>query len=245
MAQGSQPTPEAAPPAPPPREEILTFADATFRDPQARYLEMSHVNFSIAAGELCLYRLEIGGELTPLADAALGMLHPLAGDVLLRGRAWRRLAEHDLLARRGRIGRVFEGRAWIGNLNVLENILLPMRQHSTRDDAQLLQQALHWARRFGFDEIPSTRPDRTPAWALRLFEWVRALALEPELLILENPTRGVPLERLPALHDAIRSCLERGAAVLLLSTDSDVWSIWQPRAAHKFALVQGKQRAVA
>src|SRR5258708_7381268 len=119
-------THEPAGPSEPPRA-VVEFHHVTLLPASRRHDALNDVNLTVGEGQCVLVFSPPGHEGLPLADAALGLLAPSAGEVRILGDDWTVLAVREQLARRGRIGRVFEHDAWISNLNVLENVLLQRR----------------------------------------------------------------------------------------------------------------------
>jgi simple sugar transport system ATP-binding protein len=68
----------------------------------------------------------------------------------------------------------------------------------------------------------------------------RALALQPQVLVAANPTRGLDVAATQIVHAAFRAALLRGAAVVLISTDLDEIVTYAHRAA---VLYRGKLSA--
>jgi phospholipid/cholesterol/gamma-HCH transport system ATP-binding protein len=200
---------------------VLEFRHADFPSLPRRYGTVGPVNLTLRGGECALVVTPPGAESLPLADAALGLVAPRAGEVCFLSDDWTRLGVREQLARRGRIGRVFEHAAWINNLSVRDNVLLPRQHHTALGLERLLADARHWARRFGLAGVSAERPSSLPGGELRLAEWVRAFSLEPDLLLLEHPTRGAPRERIADLLAAVAEARTRGAAVLWLASEAE------------------------
>jgi ABC-type uncharacterized transport system ATPase subunit len=178
------------------------------------------LTFALSAGDLAL--VDAGGapNLSPLADAAAGLLAPGRGHVTFLGEDWQEAGPSRAADLRGRIGRVFERPAWISNLDVDENVTLAQRHHTRRRRQQITDEADALAQELGLDAVPRQRPALVEPADLRAAEWVRALLGTPRLVILERPLRGVPLERLDDLLRVVRAARQRGAAVLWLARRS-------------------------
>jgi len=201
-------------------DHALEFMDVTLSPAPLRHSGLSHVTVQFLPGTLALIRVEPGNEQLPIADLAEGLFFPEEGRVLFGGVAWSAMPPEQALQRRARIGRVFDGRGWISNLDVNENVTLSERHHTRRPDKDIQAEVKALARAFGLGEIPSVRPAMVPHQDLRRAEWIRAFLGEPLLILLERPMKGVPLEHLPRLINAVREACARGAVVLWL-TDSD------------------------
>lgn len=220
----------------PPRRVVVEFDHATLLPAERVTLTLRNVDLLIHAGEIVIVQLVPGTESLPLVDAALGMLEPSAGVVRVNGRDWTSLLPEEQLIWRGRAGRVFNGEAWISNLTLADNVVLS-RSHHTHDSIDLIAaDTKRWAQRFGLEAVPAERPSLVPASIRRLCEWVRAFFHEPALLLLENPTRGAPREATEKLLSALVEAQGRGAAILLLTTDDELWSASSLQDATRFVI---------
>ena len=175
----------------------------------------------LQAGDLVLVLLPSPSARPPLADLAQGLVTPSAGAVRFLGRDWAEVAVPAAIARRGQMGRIFAGTAWVSNLNVDENVLLAAGHQEAPALAAASERAAALATRFGLLELPTTRPALTSDMVLQLAQWVRALLGEPRLLVLEQPLRAVPAELVPPLVTALGEARRAGAAVLWLAGDED------------------------
>ena len=193
---------------------ILEFDCVSLRKVAHGQAEMHGVSFRLMPGDLARVQLEPGNEQLPLADAAEGLIEPDEGSVAFMGERWPEMTPDRELALRARIGRVFYGHGWISNLNVLENLILAQRHHTSRPDPEIMAEAQDLARSFGLREVPAGRPALVLQRDLRRAEWIRAFLGQPALILLERPTFGVAVEHVPLLIRAVEAALAGGAAVL-------------------------------
>ena len=203
-------------------KEILRFESVTLPDTEEYSGAAHNVDFVLCAGEALLIDTHDTQGWPPLADTAEGLLPPRSGAVRIGGAEWSTLNPDASTDWRSRIGRVFADHAWVSNLDVDENVTLAQRHHARQAPAEISEQAQTWARRFGLDALPATRPAWTPRKEQMLAQWVRALLGEPALLILENPTRDVPGDASEHLLNAVREQRDRGAAVIWMTTEKDL-----------------------
>ncbi len=193
----------------------------------ATILEMTAVRWGqepplelrVGAGE-CVF-LRAGGDdgrrVRAFGDAVCGIEPPPEGVVRFNGADWRELPPAEAERRRARIGRVFEGAAWVSNLDVDENVLLAQRHHTRRPDAELRAEAERLARTFGLARLPGTRAAWTDPRDLQRAQWVRALLGAPALLLLEFPERRAAAVHVAALAAAVDAARARGAGVLWIT----------------------------
>ena len=143
---------------------ILKFCKVTVATSGDYETGLSDVSFEIGSGDLLLVRIERENERLPLADACQGLLQTEQGTVSFLGDDWTTRSAEQAAAGRGKIGRLFEDEGWISDLNVDENILLSQLHHTHRTEAEIMDEALQFARR-QYDELCRDlllNPNRNP-----------------------------------------------------------------------------------
>ncbi|HMP77013.1 MAG TPA: organic solvent ABC transporter ATP-binding protein [Kiritimatiellia bacterium] len=204
---------------------------------------LNRVSLSLSPGELFLVRVPDGAPITPLADAACGMLVPEAGAVLFDGREWASCSADEAAAARGRIGRVFERAGWLSNLDVDENITLAQRYHLRRTPEETLEEARALARELGMSGIPAGRPAFVERELLLRAQWIRALMGKPALVLLERPGRDMSANEVAPLVSAVNKRREHdGTAVLWLTDAHERVADSALRATQKCAMEEGVLR---
>jgi phospholipid/cholesterol/gamma-HCH transport system ATP-binding protein len=202
---------------------ISSFFGVTIRSSVDYETGLSDVSFEIGPGDLLLLRIERENERLPLADAMEGLAKVESGRVSFMGESWNNLSTHRAATQRGRIGRLFDDEGWISDLDVEENILLAQLHHTKRSEAEIIDEALGFARVFGLPGLPRGRADKLRRWDLRKAACIRAFLGRPELIIIEQPIRGVYADLVAPLLNAVQSARRRGAAVLWTLTDPQIW----------------------
>lgn len=194
---------------------ILEMRDVALRGSiQANRLR--RVNFLIRSGELLLIKRTTGNSKQLLAGAALGLVSPSRGEVLINGTGWKQAGFQKRLEMRSRIGRVFDDDGWLLGLTVRDNILLSERHHRAEDEATLSDRMGELFGEFGIS-IPSRSPANAEPWKLQICQWVRALLGNPKLIVLERPFQGVPAKYHAAFLAAEKSFRQRGGGTLWIT----------------------------
>jgi len=181
-----------------------------------------------AAGEVRLF-----GEPTTLLRQMVGLLQPAAGEVRLFGEPLFSGSRADQLARRHRFGMLFQHGALFSALNVFANVAFPLREFGVSDEAMLRDLVLL---KLAMAELEPDVALRMPAelsgGMIKRVALARALALEPELLILDEPTAGLDpdlsagfVRLIRALHKAL------GLTVILVTHDLDTLAALATRVA--------------
>ncbi len=182
-------------------------------------LAVDDASFSVPAG--CVTGLigPNGAGKTTLFNVITGLQAPSRGRVLLgdddvtRRRPYRR-------ARLG-IARTFQRLEAFGSLTARENVLvaLEMRRRwaSSRYDCEAVADEL--LARVGITSVADTRVEALPTGSARLVELARALATEPKVLLLDEPSSGLDDQETDALGVLLHHLTSDGLGVLLVEHD--------------------------
>src|SRR6478752_4429756 len=144
---------------------------------------------------------------------------PNAGRVVLDGKDVTTTRPH----KRARLGmsRTFQRLETFGTLSVRDNVLVAaeMRRGWSRDkfDPAVVTDGL--IERIGLDRVALERVDTLPTGTARLVEVARALAAQPRLLLLDEPSAGLNESETNELGTLLRSLAADGLAVLLVEHD--------------------------
>ena len=161
-----------------------------------------------------------GAGKTTLFNIVTGLLAPNGGRVVLGGRDITRRKPHQR-SRLG-IGRTFQRLETFGSLTARENVLVAaeMRQGWSRDRSRspsaLTDEILE---RVGLQAVAEERVDRLPTGTARLVELGRALATQPRVLLLDEPSAGLNESETSTLGALLREVAGSGLGVLLVEHD--------------------------
>jgi ABC-type branched-subunit amino acid transport system ATPase component len=161
-----------------------------------------------------------GAGKTTLFNIVTGLLAPNSGRVELDGRDITRRKPHQR-SRLG-IGRTFQRLETFGSLTARENVLVAaeMRQGWSRDRSRspsaLTDEILE---RVGLKQVAEERADRLPTGTARLVELGRALATQPRVLLLDEPSAGLNESETATLGALLQEVAGSGLAVLLVEHD--------------------------
>ncbi len=222
------------------RRSILRFDKVKLVTEQGGGGETLDFELDLFGGDLALINLERPRFGSILADACCGLHQAAAGVIYFLGKNWKMLPSDTANALRGRIGRVFTTGNWVNRLTLLENILLPQLHHTRRKFSELRDEAAQLAQHFGLPGVPAGFPDDVIRADHQRAACIRAFLGQPSLIILEEPTFGAYPEIIPPLINAIRKACERGAAVIWLTLEDQVWNESLLPATYRFRLTARK-----
>jgi branched-chain amino acid transport system ATP-binding protein len=163
-----------------------------------------------------------GAGKTTLFNVVSGLRRPDAGRVLLDGADVTRAGPHRR-ARRG-VARTFQRLEAFGSLSVRENVLVAAEIHRRwgRGGRPPGRVADALVARVGLARFADHRADAVPTGVARLLELARALATDPRLLLLDEPSSGLDGEETRAFGALLRELAAEDRAVLLVEHDVDL-----------------------
>jgi phospholipid/cholesterol/gamma-HCH transport system ATP-binding protein len=150
------------------------------------------VSLDVRRGEILALVGGSGSGKSTLVREILELERPTSGTIRVFGHNVRGGSARESLARKRRLGVLFQGGALFGSMTVLQNVSVPLREHTALAPALVARVA---ALKVALVGLP---PDAGPKYPAQLSGGMvkrsglaRALALDPELLLLDEPTSGL------------------------------------------------------
>ena len=160
-----------------------------------------------------------GAGKTTLFNVICGLQAPEAGAVLLDGEDITDARPHRR-ARLG-VGRTFQRLETFGMLSARDNVVVAAQARrswgSGRFDVDTVVDDI--VERVGLRSVADVRVDRLPTGTARLVEVARALAVEPRVLLVDEPSAGLSEQETLTLGELLKDVASRGMAVLLVEHD--------------------------
>jgi phospholipid/cholesterol/gamma-HCH transport system ATP-binding protein len=152
----------------------------------------SDVNLTVEKGEILAIIGGSGSGKTTILRSLLMLLKPTAGSIKVFGEEIYNLDTHQAFKLRQRWGMLFQHSALFSALTVLENVMFPM-QEFTKLEAEFMQElALLKVALVGLPkEAAGKLPSELSGGMQRRAAAARAIAMDPELLFLDEPTTGL------------------------------------------------------
>jgi phospholipid/cholesterol/gamma-HCH transport system ATP-binding protein len=166
------------------------------------------------------------GKSTLLREMIL-LQNPSAGSIQVLGMELGQLKPAQAVALRQRWGVLFQHGGLFGSLNVLENVGLPLREHTQLDDALINDIAAWKLELVGLDAaVGAQYPSQLSGGMMKRASLARALALDPELLFLDEPTAGLDPVSADGVDELVRTLRTLfGLTVVMITHDLDL--LWQ------------------
>jgi phospholipid/cholesterol/gamma-HCH transport system ATP-binding protein len=158
-----------------------------------------------------------------LLRSILGLQRPQAGEVLLFGRDLTRMSAAELTHIKAGYGVTFQQGALFSSLTVLQNVQLPMLEHFKLAPRALEELAMLKVRLVGLpDEAAGKFPAQLSGGMIKRAALARALALDPGLLMLDEPTAGLDPISAAAFDELLMDLRQQlGLTVVMITHDLD------------------------
>jgi len=185
-----------------------------------------HLDLDIRRGEILGLVGGSGTGKTVLMNAILGLQKYTDGDILFKGRAFSEMKESERREIESRWGVLFQNGALFTSLTVLENVMAPLREHVDMPIPLMEEIA---GMKLGLAGLDSSAFDRFPSelsgGMRKRVALARALALDPDILFLDEPTAGLdPIGA--AAFDGLILELSRALDLTVLMITHDLDSLY-------------------
>ncbi len=150
------------------------------------------VSFELAKGETLVVMGGSGAGKTVLLRLVAGLIRPDGGRLRVFGRSIEHLSEESLLPLRRRMGYVFQSAALFDSLSVHDNVAYPLREHTSLGEAEIDERVVHNLSVVGLSsEVLPLLPSELSGGMRKRVGIARALSVEPEMLLFDEPTAGL------------------------------------------------------
>ena len=192
---------------------------------------LNEVNFHVNKGEICALIGPNGAGKTTVFNVVTGVYPVTSGEMLLNGQSLSGKKRHEV-TKMG-LARTFQNVRLFGDMTALENVLTATDVHkktgliralfgtplNRREERESRQRALELLQFMGIDHRADQLAKNLPYGDQRRLEIARALALNPKVLLLDEPAAGFNPQEKVELGELIRKIRDRGFAVLLIEHD--------------------------
>src|SRR5439155_4284712 len=165
---------------------------------------LRNIDLAVPRGQTLVVLGESGCGKTVLLKLLIGLLQPTGGHVIFDGRDLATLSERELTAQRLRFGFLFQGAALFDSLSVFDNVAFGLRYQKKYNEAQIRERVKQRLEEIGLGlDIEHKKPAELSGGMKKRVGLARALAIDPEIMLYDEPTTGLD----PIMSDVINELI--------------------------------------
>jgi phospholipid/cholesterol/gamma-HCH transport system ATP-binding protein len=176
------------------------------------------VSLSVDDGQTLVVLGPSGCGKSVLLKHIIGLMKPDGGRILFEGREVTTMSERELAEIRIGFGMVFQGAALFDSMTVGENVGLPLREHRGMRGQELRRVVEEKLGLVGLEDISGLYPSEISGGMKKRVALARAVALDPDVILYDEPTTGLDPVMAEQINELIRSIQKKVNATSIVVT---------------------------
>jgi len=150
----------------------------------------------------------------------VGLLYPDQGDVIVHGQSIPSLPDAELFEVRKQFGVLFQDGALFGSMNLYDNVAFPLRQHTEKGEEEIAEIVNRRLREVGLGNANEKMPNELSGGMRKRAGFARALVMEPDIVLFDEPDSGLDPVRTALLCELIKEIhAENGGSYVVITHD--------------------------
>ena len=187
---------------------------------------LNGLDITITDGESMVIIGRSGCGKSVLLKHIIGLLRPDSGHIYIDERDITSMNEAELSGLRKRFGMVFQGAALFDSLTVAENVALPMREHGQMSEKMIRDRVKEKLGLVGLEGVEDVHPASLSGGMKKRVGLARAMAIDPEFILYDEPTTGLDPIMADAINELIRN-LQRKLSITSVAVTHDMRSAYK------------------
>jgi len=180
------------------------------------------VDLQCLEGETTVIIGRSGGGKSVLLKHVIGLVKPDAGRIVIDDEDITEMGEYRLNRTRRKIGMLFQNAALFDSMSVGDNVAFPLVEHTRMSDRDMRAVVAEKLRLVGLSGIEDQNPANLSGGMRKRVGLARAIALDPAILLFDEPTTGLDPIMCDAINRLIKETQQKlGVTVLVISHDID------------------------
>lgn len=181
----------------------ISFNNLSFKYPTSSEI-FSNLNFNFTTDHPIVLQGPTGGGKTTIMKLLLGLIAPTNGEYMINDQVMNHFSYSEFDRYRLHMGLAFDVGGLINNRTLYENFMLPIEYHNFLPKDERKEYIVSFFERFGISEQKHIRPAFVTSGTRKLAAVLKAFVLNPQLLVLNNPTLGLNTEHVQPLAELIK-----------------------------------------
>jgi phospholipid/cholesterol/gamma-HCH transport system ATP-binding protein len=152
---------------------------------------LSGLNMDFPRGKVIAVMGGSGSGKTTILRLIGGQIVPQSGQVSVNGEVVHQLKTEGLYALRRKMGMLFQHGALFTDLSVFDNVAFPLREHAALPESMLQDLVMMKLNAVGLRNAAQLKPSEISGGMARRVAWARAVALDPQLIMYDEPFAGL------------------------------------------------------
>jgi phospholipid/cholesterol/gamma-HCH transport system ATP-binding protein len=179
---------------------------------------LQDISFDIPHGRISAILGPSGTGKSVLLKNIIGLLRPDAGEIWIDGEQIVGMGERDLYRVRRKMGVLFQDGALFGSMTIFDNIAFPLREHTRRTDKEIRDTVLEKASLVGLLDHLKKFPGEVSGGMKKRAGLARALVLDPEIVLFDEPDSGLDPVRVAYLDELVKMTQEQTGSTFFIIT---------------------------
>jgi phospholipid/cholesterol/gamma-HCH transport system ATP-binding protein len=179
---------------------------------------LNGLNLGLPEGQISMILGPSGTGKSVCIKHMVGLLYPDEGDVLVHGESVPNMVDDDLFEMRKKFGVLFQDGALFGSMNVLDNTAFPLRQHTDKSEEEILEIVNRRLREVGLAGAVDKMPNELSGGMRKRAGFARALVLDPDIVLFDEPDSGLDPVRTALLCELIQEVHEENGGCYVVIT---------------------------
>ncbi|MEX2195668.1 MAG: ATP-binding cassette domain-containing protein [Thermoleophilaceae bacterium] len=181
---------------------------------------LNGLNLGIPDGQISMILGPSGTGKSVCIKHMVGLLYPDEGDVLVHGESVPNMPDDDLFEMRKKFGVLFQDGALFGSMNLYDNTAFPLRQHTDKGEEEIAEICNRRLKEVGLGGAGDKMPNELSGGMRKRAGFARALVLDPQIVLFDEPDSGLDPVRTALLCELIKEIhAENGGCYVVITHD--------------------------